>query len=141
LEEWGITRIIQQTLVDLGFDIQQAQSGVTILKLLINQQNWVLNTKEKSPYIFTEEILKEDEVRTFLNINRYRGTLYFNKEAFESLMWWLMSTALIRLVSDPEKSLTEDLEILIEAHGLIAKLLEVEEQSEYQVDILLDSLK
>ncbi len=141
LEEWGITRIVHQSLVDLGFEHQQAQSGVTILKLLVSQQNWILRIKEKSAYTFIEALLQEDEVRTFLNINRYRGTLYFNKEAFESLMWWMMVTALIRLVSDPEKSLSEDLEILIDAFGLISDSLKEEENSEYQVDILLDSLK
>jgi len=56
-------------------------------------------------------------------------------------MWWMMTTALVYLVAEPEKSFAEDIEILIEAFGTIQKILAVEEESEYQVDNLLKRLK
>jgi hypothetical protein len=142
IEEWGLTRLIEGTMEDLGFDYQQSQSSVTILKLLVRQQNWILEIDDKTtPAGLVEKLLSEEDVRKFLGINRYRGKLYFNKEAFESLMWWLLTTGLIRLVSDAEKSLTEDIEILINAFNLINEILDAEKDSEYQVDRLLDSLK
>jgi glycosidase len=141
LDEWGISKLVHQSLIDLGLDYHQAQSGVTILKLLISQQNWVVESGEKTPFMLMESLLHEDEVRSYLNINRYQDSLYFNKEAFESLLWWMMIAALIRLIADPEKSLTEDLEILIGAYDLIRSILQAEQDSEYQVEMLLDSLK
>ena len=79
--------------------------------------------------------------RTFLNINRYQDKLWFNKESFESMLWWMMTTALIGLVADPDKSLTEDIEILLEAYERIKAIQEAETESEYQVEKLLDGLK
>jgi glycosidase len=142
IDEWGITRLIEQTMEKLGFDYQQSQSGVTILKLLIRQQNWILKINEQTtPASLVETLLSEEDVRIFLGINRYRGKLYFNKEAFESMMWWLLTISLIRLIADPETSLTEDVEKLINAFSLISEILLAEEKSDYQVDKLLDSLK
>jgi hypothetical protein len=67
--------------------------------------------------------------------------LWFNKEAFESMMWWMTLAALIRLVSDPKTSLSENFETLFDAYDLIKSLLAAEQESEYQVEKLLESLK
>jgi hypothetical protein len=83
----------------------------------------------------------EEEIRNFLNINRYRGQLWFNKEAFEDMMWWMMTIALIQLISDPTKSLPEVVEMLFEAYERIKTILDAEAQSEYQVEKLLEGLK
>lgn len=141
IEEWGIIRIVEQTLQSLEFEREQVQRGVMILKLLISQQNWVDNMEGQTPLFLIESWFSLETIRDFLNINRYRGTLWFNKEAFESMMWWMLTTSLIRLVADPKKSLAEVIEDLYEAYCLIEALLEAEEGSEYQVEKLLDGLK
>jgi len=141
LEEWGILRLIQDTMVSLGLDQQQAHSGVTILKLLVSQQNWVEKVSVQSPTSLLESWLSEKEIRNFLNINRHRGILWFNKEAFESMLWWMMTTALIRLVANPKMSLAEVVEVLFDAYRSIEALVEAEKLSEYQVEKLLEALK
>jgi hypothetical protein len=141
MDEWGINRQIQNLLEELGFDYHQAKSGVTILNLLIRQQDWIADIEEISSVGLLERWLTQDEVRSFLNINRYRGKLYFNKEAFESLMWWMLSIGVISIASDPEKSLAEFIERLIVAYDRITDLLSAEKESDYQLDILLGSLK
>jgi len=141
LDEWGIVRVVEETLLNLGMESGQARSGVTILKLLTGQQNWVMALEKVTPLGLIECWLSNEEVRTFLQINRYRDTLWFNKEAFESMMWWMMTIALIRLIADPEKSLTEDLEILIQANELIQSILAAELDSDFQVEQLLAALK
>ncbi len=141
LDEWGISRQVQQTLEELGFDGQQAYSGVTILKLLVSQQNWVNGISDQTPRSLFETWLADEEIRTFLGVNRYRGKLWFNKEAFESMMWWMLVIGLLRLIADPNKSLTEDIENLFDAHALIEAILAAEMESEYQLEKLLDALK
>jgi hypothetical protein len=141
LEEWGILRYIEQTFENLGLDAGQAQSGVTIMKLLTSQQNWTDDVDEETAVSLIEGWFSEEEIRIFLNINRYRGKLWFNKEAFESMMWWMVTIGLIRLVAAPEKSLTEVVEALFDAYGLIDSILDAEAESEYQVEKLLDGLK
>ena len=141
LDEWGISRIAQQTFEELGLEAQQAQSGLNIIKLLVEQQNWIDDVDRKTPLSIMEDWLSEEDIRTFLNINRYRGKLWFNKESFESMMWWMMTIALIQLISDPEKSLTEVVETLFDAYEKIEVILEAQKDSAYQLEKLLEGLK
>jgi hypothetical protein len=141
LDEWAIARTCQQKLEDLGFDPEQSASGVTIIKLLVDQQLWVDTAATETPASLFEGWLSKEVVRSFLKINRYRGKLWFNKEAFESMVWWMTTIGLIQLVSDPEESLTSAIEKLFEAWDLVKGILEAEEGSEYQLEKLLDGLK
>lgn len=140
-DEWGIARLVQRTLEETGLDSEQAQSGINIIRLLISHQNWVEDIEKSTPRALMEDWLSDEDIRIFININRYQDKLWFNKESFESMLWWLLTTALIRLVADPEKSLTEDIEILIDAHDRIQAILKAEAESEYQVEKLLEGLK
>jgi len=141
LEEWGVLRVVRVELEKLGLQPQEAYRTETVLKLLIQRQNWVLSVQKISAKELIETWFAEDEIRSFLNINRYRDKLWFNKEAFEELMWWMLTIALIRLMADPQKSLAEVVEHLFEAHELIDKILAAEAVSDYQVDKLLEGLK
>ena len=141
MDEWSISRICQQKLEDLGLDPEQSASGVTILKLLVDQQLWVDTAGSETPSSLFQAWLSKEVVRSFLKINRYREKLWFNKEAFESMMWWMTTIGLIQLVSDPEESLTSAIENLFDAWDLVKGILEAEEGSEYQLEKLLDGLK
>jgi len=141
MEEWGILRTVQKTLSRLGMEDGQARSGVIIIKLLTSHQNWVKGISENTSISLMEKWFANEEVRQFLDVNRYHDKLWFNKEAFESMMWWMMTIALVNLVAEPEKSLSEGIEILIKAFDMIQKIIAAEEESEYQVDKLLKLLK
>ena len=141
LEEWGILKSVRSELERLGMDPQQCYRAETILKLLVQQQNWVRSAQQASALALLEAWFAQAEIRSFLNINRHRGKLWFNKEAFEDLMWWMMAIGLIDLSADPNKSLPEVVETLFTAYELIAQILAAEAKSEYQVEKLLDGLK
>ena len=141
LDEWGLARHVDQTLQGLGFDAGQAHSAVTILKLLVSQQRWTSELEEQTAAGLMEKWLGNQETRSFLGVNRHRDVLWFNKEAFESMMWWMMTIGLIDQVSRPEASLTEAVEKLFEAYQLIEEILEAEKESDYQVEKLLEGLK
>jgi len=141
IDEWALGRTIQQEFEHLGLDYGQATSAVNIIKLLVSQQNWTDEIADAIPGSIMRKWLSVEEIRTFLNVNRFRGKLWFNKEAFESMMWWVMTTELIHLVADPNKSLTEVVEILIGAHEIIKEILIAGTDSEYQVEKLLEGLK
>jgi len=141
MDEWGINRMIRSEFASYGFDQGRSSRAETILKLLVSQQNWVLSSSELTALGLIETWFSEEEIRTFVNVNRYRGKLWFNKEAFEEMMWWMMTIALIRLVADPQKSLPEVVEHLFDAYERIGKILSAEVDSEYQVEKLLEGLK
>ncbi|MBG0783746.1 MAG: alpha-amylase [Anaerolineaceae bacterium] len=141
LDEWGILRYLEHVLIDSGLDTGQAQSGMTILRLLTSQQNWINGIQKETTLSLMESWLSVEEIRAFLNVNRFHEKLWFNKEAFESLLWWMMTIGLISRISMPDTSLTEALEDLLDAFDHISKLHEAEEDSDYQLEKLLDGLK
>ena len=141
MDEWGIARHVDQTLQELGFDAGQAHSAVTILKLLVSQQEWTTQIEGETAAGLMEKWLGSQEIRSFLGVNRYRDVLWFNKESFESMMWWMMTIGLIAQVSKPDLSLTEAVEHLFDAFTLVQTILEAEEDSDYQVEKLLEGLK
>ncbi len=141
LEEWGILPVVNKTLQILGMDSGQARSGVNILRLLTGQQNWVMELSNMTPHGLMKHWLSNEEVRTFLNVNRYHDILWFNKESFESMMWWLTTAALIQLIAGPDKTLKEDIDLLYQAYEKIETILAAGVNSDYQVEKLLDLLK
>ena len=141
LDEWGLSRHVDQTLQSMGFDADQAHSAVTILKLLVSQQEWTTQLEDETPAGLMEKWLCSQEIRSFLGINRYRDVLWFNKEAFESMLWWLMTIGLINQIAKPDLSLAEAVEHLFEAYALLKTILIAEEDSDYQVEKLLEGLK
>ncbi len=141
LEEWGLVRVVRAELEQLNLNHEMIYRTETILRLIIQHQNWVFAVPENATYGLVNAWFADEEIRSFLNINRYREKLWFNKEAFEALMWWMMTIALIRLSADPTISHTERVGRLFIAFEHINKILEAKEHSEYQVEKLLVGLK
>ena len=141
LDEWGILRYLEHVLMDSGLDTGQAQSGMTILRLLTSQQNWIDGSQHKTALSLIEGWLSVEEIRAFLNVNRFHEKLWFNKEAFESMLWWMMTIGLVSRVAVPNMSLTEALEDLLDAYHQMMTLRVAEENSEYQLEKLLEGLK
>ena len=71
-------------------------------------------------------------------MNRYRGTLWFNKEAFEQLLWWMLVVAVVTVSADPDRSATEVTEEIATAYGIVKTLRQAAAESGYQIEALLE---
>ena len=99
IDEWLLGKIIAGTLRDLGLDNGTAWWAVTTIKILTSHQRWFeMQTVEKKERVYRvlESWLKDDEVQQFLQVNRYQDVLWFNKEAFEQLLWWMLLLAVVK---------------------------------------------
>jgi hypothetical protein len=88
-----------------------------------------------------ESLLKENEVQQFLQMNQYNNILWFNKEAFEEMIWWLMMAAALTIGSDPLRPVNAVIEELERCYSIIQAWQQAEEKSEYQVEKLLSALQ
>ena len=88
-----------------------------------------------------ESWLKDDEIQQFLQVNRYRGVLWFNKEAFEQLLWWMLLVAVVTISADPLRSAAEVSHEIVTAYDIVRRLQRAEEESGYQVEKLLEAAK
>jgi hypothetical protein len=133
--EWRLDQIIAETLTDLGVEEGAARRSVTLIKPLTRHQRWF---KGETVYQITENLLKDPEVQQFLMVNRYDDILWFNKEAFEEMLWWLMLTAALEVSFDPLRPAKEVVRGLERCWSVIQKLQEAEKKSKYQVEKLLE---
>ena len=138
IDEWKLDKTIAGALTELGLDEATTRRSVILVKLLTNHQRWF---DQKAIYPVVEKLLKDSEVQQFLMVNRYNEVLWFNKESFEEMLWWLMLVAAVEIGFDSLRPASEMVKELAECYRMIQSLDEAKEKSEYQVEKLLEAVK
>jgi hypothetical protein len=136
IDEWFLGRILANALREFGLDEAAAWRAVSVVKLLTTHQVWLdmtIAAKKRAARVL-DELLGDGATRQFLNVNRYNDVEWYNKEAFEELLVWLMITE----ASDASANGVEVAETIVGAYDVIKKLQEAEAASEYQVKKLVD---
>jgi hypothetical protein len=143
MDEWLLGRILAGTLRDMGLDEEGAAWAVATAKLLITHQRCIEPTSRDGSraYQALRTWLSDTEVQQFLQVNRYRDVLWFNHEAFEQLLGWMLSVAVIRIAADPLRAPEEVAAEVLHCYQMMAGLRAAEEASGYQVEKLLQLAK
>jgi glycosidase len=169
IDEWLLGKVLVITLQDLGLDENTAWRAVAVIKLLTSHQDWsvlhpappglVLRPAEAgsvgatpddrlpgvqarvpaSAQVVLENLLKDDEVQQFLRVNRYGDVLWFNKEAFEQLLWWLLVVAAVQITAS--RPVAEAASDILAAYEVVQQLRQAEERSGYQLEELVRLLQ
>ncbi|MBI4531609.1 MAG: hypothetical protein HY709_08800, partial [Candidatus Latescibacteria bacterium] len=139
IDEWLLGKRIAGTLEDLGMEESQAWQSVAIVKMLTSHQRWFARGEPRPGRVYRilESLLKDGEVQQFLQVNRYKGVLWFRKEAFSQLLWWMTLLAVLENSADPLRPVTE----ILEGYDIIQELHRAEEVSGYQVEKLLSAVE
>ncbi len=140
IDEWRLGRVVVETVQALGMDEGAAWHVLNTLKMLTDQQHWFEGKAADSTRSILEGWLKSSEIQRFLGVNRYKDVLWFNKEAFDELLWWMMLLAIVDCSADPQRSSSEVIEQVITSHEIVTRLGQASEESGYQVEKLLDAL-
>ncbi len=139
IDEWLLGKIIAAALRDVGVDDASAWRAVSTIKTLTANQTWwkQFDRAEGSAGDVVRLWLQDQEIQHFLQVNRYRGVLWFNKEAFEELLWWML---LLRAVQIRHERLpaARAFEEIRRWYDVIARLLKASVESGYQIDTLLE---
>jgi glycosidase len=150
IDEWMLNKIIVSTLGDLGVDEHSNWRAVTLIKLLTTHHKWwtlLEDPQEKhrknSNYAILNSILSDSDSLTFLGVNRYQDILWFNKEAYEDLMWWLMIVAVVEITGPHiNNNQAENAQkLILSGYKVISTLLTSARASGYQLEKLLDLTK
>lgn len=139
VDEWLLRKIISGTLRDLGAGETEASRGVLLVNALISQQRCLRAqaAESKAAYRVVETWLKDDDVRGFIQVNRYQDVLWYNKEAFDQLLALMLLAAVVDTTSQPER---EPAEVVAEIRGhyaIIRALRQAQTNSDYRVEKLL----
>ena len=123
-----------------GLDTDRAWGVVSAIKLLTTHQSWYESLSAFPAYQVMQTWLKDSEIQNFLRVNRYKGVLWFNQEAFESFLWWMMFLAIVQITAAPERSAAHVVEQVVGCYDIIQQILEAEKSSGFQLDKLLEAL-
>ena len=134
MDEWLLGRIVAGTLRDMGDDEQRASLAVTVIKQLTSYQDWFETPELEHAYQLVERLFSDAEVQQLLRVNRYQGILWFDKHAFDRLLWWMLAVAVVSLGAG---AATDTAGTLSTAHRTITQLRAAAEASGYQVEKLL----
>jgi glycosidase len=137
IDEWRLGKTVAGVLGELGLNDMASLETMTIIKLLTTHQRWF---EEKKAYQVLVSLLKDNEVQQFLQINRYNDILWFNREAFDDLLWWLMMLAAVEISSDLQRPANQVAKDLEDCYEMTQKLKEAVKSSDYQVEKLFEML-
>jgi len=143
IEEWGLTKIILGVLRELGVEEVAARNALTVIQWLTTHQTWFDSkpSGQEQAHGILELLLKDSDVQQFLQVNQSNNIWWFNKEAFEEMLWWLMMVAALTIGSDPLRPVKAVVEELQGCYSTIQMWQRAEEKSEYQVEKLLSALQ
>jgi glycosidase len=97
--------------------------------------------EEKRAYRVLESWLQDPEVQQFLQVNRYQDVLWFNKEAFEHWLWWMLLVAVVASSADPRRPATAVAHEIAEHCKIVQQLRRAGQESGYQVERLLELVR
>ncbi len=142
IDEWLLDRLAINALREAKLDEAGIWQIVYAIKALTTHQAWHKAdvAAKKRAYRLAEVLFADADVQRLLQVNEYQGVVYFNKEAFDKLTWWLLAVAVIDITADPEAAADEVPNAIIAAYEVIRALQDAEAQSDYQVEKLKTAL-
>ncbi len=143
MDEWLLGKILLDVLQELGLSEPEARRAVSMIRILVGQQEWWQTDAPKKhlPFRIMEKLLADPEVQGYLQVNRYHELLWFNKESFEELMGYLHTIAIINALLRERETPEVVCKDILARFDIIRRFLKAEEQSGYRVGKLLSGLK
>jgi glycosidase len=142
IDEWMFDRILRGVFDELGFDDKNTWEGMSLIKIFTSHQNWNQSGEELHAYTVLESFMNDSEVQQFLQINRYKEVLWFNKETFELLLSWMLFTGIIGIIATAQKDKNEKrFNAITDVYAVIERLRQAAVQSEYRVGTLIDLIE
>ncbi|MFZ5519460.1 MAG: alpha-amylase family glycosyl hydrolase [Candidatus Zhuqueibacterota bacterium] len=139
IDELLLGKILTSVYQELGLTEQQVLSTMNLIKVLTTHQNW--NSFDGTPGDPADQVLhsllRDNEVQTFIGMNRYNGILWFNKETFDMLLDGLMVISLVTIISDSQLNNRAALKRIREMTAILQKIRDAENASDFKIEQLI----
>ncbi len=114
-----------------GLDEGKADYAVRLVKLVTEWSDW---HEEDQIQDILPRMLEEPEIQDFLLVNRYNDIVWFNKDRYEDMVWWLFAATAVRCTGRNQGNLCGEIHTIFD---LIHYWLQIEEESGYKFTKLL----
>ncbi len=140
-QEWRLSSLLQNCYQAFDISPEGATEMVNIVQLLIREQGWMARRTEAGLYQCMADWFSTEEIQRFLGVNRHKSVLWYNKELFEEFVWWMMVSAVLTAVAQPDFTASDFVELILSLDADAQALADAQEESKYQVALLLEGLK
>ncbi|MDD5644717.1 MAG: alpha-amylase family glycosyl hydrolase [bacterium] len=128
IEELMLEKVIFSELKETGEDDLAASHDSLLVKIVSSYPDGLGAADTEKPKDALSRLFKDGLVSHYLDFNEYEGILWFNKEKFETLLYWLFIAAMTA-GGKPEK-----------CYKNISEISKALAKSEYKVNRLLELL-
>ncbi len=141
MDEWNLNKVIYEALGRYGANEEDMFRSVAVVKILVSHGKLLGNSEKDNKKIL--KLLKllfgDPKMHRYLGLNRHKDTLWYNQESFEELIHWLYLVNLIQMRVETGGTNEIFQEKANKMNRLLAELLKLSRQSEFQVEKLLDA--
>jgi hypothetical protein len=153
VDEWLLGKLVAEVLRDslrwypsdsvLALDEGSARRAVGMVKILISHHRWfeAVDAQEPTAYRKLVAWLRDKEVQRFIQVNRYGGVLWFNKESFEQFLGWMLAVAVVEISAQRDTTDVQVAKEIVTCFQLLAGLEQAAAASEYQIAGLLEAVQ
>ncbi|UCE12915.1 MAG: alpha-amylase [Candidatus Heimdallarchaeota archaeon] len=152
IDEWGLGRIIEWTIQELSEMMsetiklsekhQNTFEAIVLVKILTSHQNW--HKLEVEPEFqavqIMNNIMSDLEVQSYIQTNRYQNVLWFNQEAYEKLIRWLVLISIVDTLGTKQVK-QEHIKEVNRIYNISQEWLNAGKASKFQVGVLFDLLR
>jgi len=140
-DEWQLSTRLVEVAQTMGLAPEAAVRAAQVVRVLISQQRWFASLGKLPAEQVLEGWLADEAVQRFLGVNRYQDVLWFNHESFEQFVWWMMLLHVLDVCADEQGSASQVVEVVLADYELVQRLLQAEQQANYQVVRLLEAVR
>ncbi len=133
----GIYEMLISSALESAWDLDPTEThqGYLAVKAMLRHQNWFQNP-DITPREALNGWLSDSEVSEYLNIHTHEGITWFQKEAFERLLFSMEAVALTMIESDENLTGKEKVKRKSACKKLVAKIDKAKKGSGYRVEEL-----
>jgi hypothetical protein len=140
LEEWQFSRRIAEVGYQIGVEPAETWKLPVILRVLVGKQRWYEKMGSLPVLQIMQTWLTDVDIQRFLGVNRYKDILWFSQEAYEQLVWWMVTVSVLQATASPHFTLAHFLETILGSYEIALQLLAAEEESDFQISKLIIAL-
>jgi len=133
-----VIKLVNRTLLQSGLTDYEAWKATQAVQALITDLEPM--DADVSAKSLVEKWAADPAVTNFLDVNEYEGIRWFTKEHFEDLLWYQRAARLLTFATVEKADPYEVLESILRQERIFTEISDAEEDSEYQLDKLIDLL-
>ncbi len=141
MDELLLGKAVKETLVSLGLDEGGAAWEILLLEVLVRRQGWGGEAAKEGLPRLVETLFADRDAGALVGINEFGGRVWFNRESFETLLYWLFTVSVIGSVTFPMGRMRVSTRVVLDNYQYVSALRRAAEDSRYDVREFVDNLE